>query len=49
MTISGPLREMRETNGLLREEVEGLQRKLSRQEKMQEHLVDLELEKEVRV
>ncbi|XP_066129625.1 mitotic spindle assembly checkpoint protein MAD1 isoform X3 [Saccopteryx bilineata] len=40
------LREMRETNGLLREEVEGLQRKLSRQEKMQEDLVDLELEKE---
>lgn len=40
------LREMRETNGLLREEVEGLQRKLSRQEKMQENLVDLELEKE---
>ncbi|KAM7143621.1 mitotic spindle assembly checkpoint protein MAD1 isoform 2-T2 [Molossus nigricans] len=40
------LREMRETNGLLREEMEGLQRKLSRQEKMQEHLVDLELEKE---
>lgn len=40
------LREMRETNGLLREEVEGLQRKLSRQEKMQEDLVNLELEKE---
>lgn len=40
------LREMRETNGLLREEVEGLQRKLSRQEKMQENLVNLELEKE---
>ncbi|XP_036096246.1 mitotic spindle assembly checkpoint protein MAD1 isoform X2 [Molossus molossus] len=40
------LREMQETNGLLREEMEGLQRKLSRQEKMQEHLVDLELEKE---
>ncbi|KAF6281001.1 mitotic arrest deficient 1 like 1 [Rhinolophus ferrumequinum] len=40
------LREMRETNGLLREEVEGLQRKLGRQEKMQENLVDLELEKE---
>nr|KAF6447892.1 mitotic arrest deficient 1 like 1 [Rousettus aegyptiacus] len=38
------LREMRETNGLLREEVEGLQRKLGRQEKMQENLVDLELE-----
>lgn len=46
--ISGPGREMRETNGLLREEVEGLQRKLGRQEKMQENLVDLELEKEVR-
>ncbi|XP_019492962.1 PREDICTED: mitotic spindle assembly checkpoint protein MAD1 [Hipposideros armiger] len=40
------LREMQETNGLLREEVEGLQRKLGRQEKMQENLVDLELEKE---
>ena len=39
---------MREANGLLREEVEGLQRRLSRQEKMQESLVDLELEKEVR-
>lgn len=47
-SISGPAREMRETNGLLREEVEGLQRKLGRQEKMQENLVDLELEKEVR-
>lgn len=46
--VSGPGREMRETNGLLREEVEGLQRKLGRQEKMQENLVDLELEKEVR-
>nr|XP_008519583.1 PREDICTED: mitotic spindle assembly checkpoint protein MAD1 isoform X1 [Equus przewalskii] len=40
------LREMRETNGLLREELEGLRRKLGRQEKMQENLVDLELEKE---
>uniref|UniRef100_A0A8C6N4Q9 Mitotic spindle assembly checkpoint protein MAD1 n=1 Tax=Mus spicilegus TaxID=10103 RepID=A0A8C6N4Q9_MUSSI len=40
------LREMKETNGLLTEELEGLQRKLSRQEKMQEALVDLELEKE---
>lgn len=40
------LRETRETNGLLREEVEGLQRRLGRQEKMQENLVDLELEKE---
>lgn len=38
---------MRETNGLLTEELEGLQRKLGRQEKMQEALVDLELEKEV--
>ena len=38
---------MKETNGLLTEELEGLQRKLSRQEKMQEALVDLELEKEV--
>ncbi|XP_029333548.1 mitotic spindle assembly checkpoint protein MAD1 isoform X2 [Mus caroli] len=41
------LREMKETNGLLTEELEGLQRKLSRQEKMQEALVDLELEKEL--
>ncbi|KAF6082033.1 mitotic arrest deficient 1 like 1 [Phyllostomus discolor] len=40
------LREVREANGLLREEVEGLQRRLSRQEKMQESLVDLELEQE---
>ncbi|KAG8509967.1 Mitotic spindle assembly checkpoint protein MAD1 [Galemys pyrenaicus] len=40
-------RETRETNGLLREELEGLQRRLGRQEKMQENLVDLELEKEV--
>ncbi|XP_029411043.1 mitotic spindle assembly checkpoint protein MAD1 isoform X2 [Nannospalax galili] len=40
------LREMRETNRLLTEELEGLQRKLGRQEKMQEALVDLELEKE---
>ncbi|ELV11019.1 Mitotic spindle assembly checkpoint protein MAD1 [Tupaia chinensis] len=40
------LREMRETNGLLREELDGLQRRLGRQEKMQETLVDLELEKE---
>ncbi|XP_037362607.1 mitotic spindle assembly checkpoint protein MAD1 [Talpa occidentalis] len=40
------LRETRETNGLLREELEGLQRRLGRQEKMQENLVDLELEKE---
>lgn len=46
--VSGPAREMRETNGLLREEVEGLQRKLGRQEKVQESLVGLELEKEVR-
>ncbi|KAL4669277.1 hypothetical protein H8959_007831 [Pygathrix nigripes] len=40
------LREMRETNGLLQEELEGLQRKLGRQEKMQETLVSLELENE---
>ncbi|XP_051017121.1 mitotic spindle assembly checkpoint protein MAD1 [Acomys russatus] len=40
------LREMKDTNGLLTEELEGLQRKLGRQEKMQEALVDLELEKE---
>lgn len=40
------LRETQDTNGLLREELEGLQRRLGRQEKMQETLVDLELEKE---
>lgn len=40
-------REMKETNGLLTEELEGLQRKLGRQEKLQGALVDLELEKEV--
>ncbi|XP_076996550.1 mitotic spindle assembly checkpoint protein MAD1-like isoform X3 [Tamandua tetradactyla] len=40
------LREMRETNGLLKEELDGLQRKLGRQEKMQESLVNLELERE---
>ncbi|XP_004688111.1 PREDICTED: mitotic spindle assembly checkpoint protein MAD1 isoform X1 [Condylura cristata] len=40
------LRETHETNGLLREELEGLQRRLGRQEKMQENLVDLELERE---
>lgn len=45
--VSGPTREMRETNGLLREELEGLRRRLGRQEKMQESLVVLELEKEV--
>eukprot|EP00074_Homo_sapiens_P106158 XP_024302719.1 mitotic spindle assembly checkpoint protein MAD1 isoform X2 [Homo sapiens] len=43
---SAHLREMRETNGLLQEELEGLQRKLGRQEKMQETLVGLELENE---
>lgn len=40
---------MRETNGLLREELEGLRRRLGRQEKMQESLAVLELEKEVRL
>lgn len=45
--VSVPAREMRETNGLLREELEGLRRRLGRQEKMQESLVVLELEKEV--
>lgn len=45
--VSGPAREMRESNGLLREELEGLRRRLGRQEKMQESLVVLELEKEV--
>ncbi|XP_047569347.1 mitotic spindle assembly checkpoint protein MAD1 isoform X1 [Lutra lutra] len=43
---SAYLREMRETNGLLREELEGLRRRLGRQEKLQESLVVLELEKE---
>ncbi|XP_049494943.1 mitotic spindle assembly checkpoint protein MAD1 isoform X2 [Panthera uncia] len=43
---SACLREMRETNGLLREELEGLRRRLGRQEKMQESLAVLELEKE---
>lgn len=42
------LREMKENNGLLREEVEGLQRKLERYEKVQADLVNLELENEVR-
>lgn len=45
--VSVPAREMRETNGLLREELEGLRRRLGRQEKLQESLVVLELEKEV--
>ncbi|KAM9726139.1 mitotic spindle assembly checkpoint protein MAD1 isoform 1-T1 [Dama dama] len=40
------LRETRDANGLLRKELEGLQRRLGQQEKMQETLVDLELEKE---
>ncbi|XP_004840418.1 mitotic spindle assembly checkpoint protein MAD1 isoform X1 [Heterocephalus glaber] len=40
------LREMRDTNGLLTEELEGLQRRLGRQEKIQEALIGLELEKE---
>ncbi|XP_056660285.1 mitotic spindle assembly checkpoint protein MAD1 isoform X2 [Monodelphis domestica] len=41
-----PIREMKENNGLLKEEVEGLQRKLERHEKLQEDMVALELEKE---
>lgn len=40
---------MSESNGLLREELEGLQRRLARQEQVQQALVDLELEKEVRL
>ncbi|KAM9096798.1 mitotic spindle assembly checkpoint protein MAD1 isoform 3-T3 [Sarcophilus harrisii] len=40
------LREMKENNGLLKEEVEGLKRKLERHEKLQEDMVTLELEKE---
>ncbi|XP_012903202.1 mitotic spindle assembly checkpoint protein MAD1 isoform X2 [Mustela putorius furo] len=43
---SAYLREMRETNGLLQEELEGLRRRLGRQEKLQESLVVLQLEKE---
>lgn len=46
-SASDSAREMQDTNGLLREELEGLQRRLGRQEKMQETLVGLELEKEV--
>lgn len=46
-SVSDSARETRDANGLLREELEGLQRRLGRQEKMQETLVDLELEKEV--
>lgn len=40
------LREMSETNVLLQEELEGLQRRLARQEQVQQAMVDLELEKE---
>ncbi|XP_008631697.1 mitotic spindle assembly checkpoint protein MAD1 isoform X1 [Corvus cornix cornix] len=39
-------REMKENNGLLKEEVEGLQRKLERYEKVQAQLVTVELENE---
>ncbi|XP_052536283.1 mitotic spindle assembly checkpoint protein MAD1 isoform X2 [Tympanuchus pallidicinctus] len=39
-------REMKENNGLLKEEVEGLQRKLERYEKVQAQLVTAELENE---
>lgn len=39
---------MKENNGLLKEEVEGLQRKLERYEKVQAQLVTVELENEVR-
>uniref|UniRef100_A0A8D0GA78 Mitotic spindle assembly checkpoint protein MAD1 n=1 Tax=Sphenodon punctatus TaxID=8508 RepID=A0A8D0GA78_SPHPU len=39
-------REMKENNGLLKEEVDGLQKKLERYEKVQADLVALELEKE---
>lgn len=38
---------MKENNGLLKEEVEGLQRKLERYEKVQAQLVTVELENEV--
>lgn len=40
-------REMKENNGLLKEEVEGLQRKLERYEKVQAQLATVELENEV--
>ncbi|XP_005420410.1 mitotic spindle assembly checkpoint protein MAD1 isoform X3 [Geospiza fortis] len=39
-------REMKDNNGLLKEEVEGLQRKLERYEKVQAQLVTVELENE---
>ncbi|NXG15290.1 MD1L1 protein, partial [Grallaria varia] len=39
-------REMKENNGLLKEEVDGLQRKLERYEKVQAQLVTMELENE---
>lgn len=41
------LRVMKETSGLLTEELEDLQRKLGRQKKMQEAPVDLELEEKL--
>lgn len=40
-------RESRENCSLLKEEVEGLTRKLERMEKTKEELVNIELEKEV--
>lgn len=48
LIISSHHREMKENNGLLKEEVEGLQRKLERYEKVQAQLVTVELENEVR-
>lgn len=48
LIISSHSREMKENNGLLKEEVEGLQRKLERYEKVQAQLVAVELENEVR-
>ena len=41
------IRESRENSSLLKEEVEGLRRKLERMEKTNEDLVNSELEKEV--
>lgn len=42
-------RDSRENCSLLKEEVEGLRKKLERMEKMKEDLVNMEHEKEVRV
>lgn len=46
-SMSAPLRENKENCSLLKEEAEGLKRKLERMAKAKEDLVSLELEKEV--